>query len=167
MVSKNLNFAATLRKFKDPVTGRILEMRYMLLDDLDQVCLLEEKIFPSPWPLNAFISELMATYSHSFVVRDGKVVAAYAVTWFLDEEFHLSNIAVDDAYRRHGIATWMMTEFLQMCRKTGINIAHLEVRRSNTSAVKLYRKFGFSVTGVRKNYYESEHEDALMMSCKL
>lgn len=163
MASEQLN-QRFFREFTDTLTGRVLKMQDMTAAHLEQICDLEKKIFPNPWPLEAFLSELYAPYSHSFVVLDGKRIAAYAVTWFLGEEFHLSNIAVDDKYRKRGIATWMLDNFLQMCRKAGIKIAHLEVRRSNLGAIKLYRKFGFHVTGVRKNYYETEHEDALMMS---
>ncbi len=167
MVSKKLNFAKTICEFADSVTGRILKMQSMTPADIDRVCELEKKIFPNPWSGVAFMSELLAPYSRSFVVLDGEDIAAYGVTWFLDEEFHVANIAVADSYRKRGIATFMMNEFLRMCRKAGIKTAHLEVRRSNHSAIKLYRKFGFNVSGIRKNYYETEHEDALMMSCKI
>ena len=39
----------------------------------------------------------------------------------------------------------------------------LEVRMSNEPAQAMYRRFGFEVEGVRKNYYAESNEDALIM----
>ena len=39
----------------------------------------------------------------------------------------------------------------------------LEVRVSNTPAISLYEKNGFSSIGVRKHYYQDNNEDALIM----
>jgi len=40
----------------------------------------------------------------------------------------------------------------------------LEVRASNTAAQNLYKKLGFFNVGRRKNYYEDNHEDAVLMA---
>ena len=50
--------------------------------------------------------------------------------------------------------------------KRGIRTIHLEVRESNHSAIALYRKMGFSEDGIRRDYYESPVENALLMSRK-
>ena len=39
----------------------------------------------------------------------------------------------------------------------------LEVRRSNTAALELYRQFDYRAVGVRPNYYVDEGEDAIVM----
>jgi len=39
----------------------------------------------------------------------------------------------------------------------------LEVRRSNSAAIKLYEKFGLVIKGMRRSYYSEEGEDALTM----
>ena len=39
----------------------------------------------------------------------------------------------------------------------------LEVGVNNLTAQKLYKGLGFEEEGVRKNYYEHNHEDALIM----
>ena len=41
---------------------------------------------------------------------------------------------------------------------------HLEVRQSNIPAVALYERFGFSVDGIRKNYYKNPTENAVLMT---
>ncbi len=39
----------------------------------------------------------------------------------------------------------------------------LEVRLSNYEAQALYRKLGFEPSGIRKEYYQDDKEDALIM----
>jgi ribosomal-protein-alanine N-acetyltransferase len=45
----------------------------------------------------------------------------------------------------------------------GCEALTLEVRTTNEPAQALYRKFGFEVAGVRKNYYSDLGEDAAVM----
>jgi len=45
----------------------------------------------------------------------------------------------------------------------GARRATLEVRRSNEAARLLYERFGFSVAGVRPEYYSKPVEDALIL----
>ena len=53
---------------------------------------------------------------------------------------------------------------MQLGKEENCHWVHLEVRRNNKSAIKLYQKFGFKIVGVRKDYYKQEKEDALLMS---
>ena len=45
----------------------------------------------------------------------------------------------------------------------GLKRATLEVAVSNVRATALYYRYGFQPVGVRKNYYERIHEDALIL----
>ena len=48
-------------------------------------------------------------------------------------------------------------------KEKGVEKVFLEVRKSNSNAIALYEKFGFSVYAERKNYYTDNGEDALLM----
>ena len=48
-------------------------------------------------------------------------------------------------------------------KERGIHALLLEVRVSNTPAITLYEKLGFSQVGRRKNYYHNPKEDALIL----
>ena len=98
------------------------------------------------------IKEKLVTYSISYVIYD---------------EIHISNIAVVPDYRRLKIGESMFTIALKMGIEKKCQIAHLEVRKSNLPAITLYQKHGFQAVGVRKNYYQNENEDALLMTKKL
>jgi ribosomal-protein-alanine N-acetyltransferase len=65
--------------------------------------------------------------------------------------------------RSKGIGTMLIEHVVVFGRGKGAKMAVLEVRRSNEEALGLYKKFGFDVVGVRKNYYVEEREDAFVM----
>ena len=62
-----------------------------------------------------------------------------------------------------GVATSLMDEAWVDARLRGVARATLEVAVSNTRAQQLYYRYGFRPVGVRKNYYERTHEDALVL----
>ena len=57
-----------------------------------------------------------------------------------------------------------MNEFTEWCKASGIHRWMLDVRAGNDCAAALYRSFGFTEDGVRKNYYADPVEDAVLMS---
>lgn len=145
-----------------------LVIRWMLFDDLPGVVNLERQIFPSPWHYEGFAYELLnRNYNVSLVGVIQNQVIAYSVSYLVVDELHISNIAVAPTFRRLKIGETLLWISLEIGRSADCYIAHLEVRKSNSSAISLYEKYGFQITGFRKNYYEEEQEDALLMSLNL
>lgn len=70
------------------------------------------------------------------------------------------NIEVESQYRRQGLATALMSELIENNRDCEV---FLEVRESNTAAIKLYKKFGFKEINRRIDYYDCPIEDGIMM----
>ena len=90
-------------------------------------------------------------------------LAGFIEAQIIADEIHLYDVAVDPKFRRQGFAQALIEELtLQPC--TAIL---LEVRESNQAALQLYRKCGFAVDGIRKNYYSAPVENAVLMSRKL
>ncbi len=75
-------------------------------------------------------------------------------------EGELTTIAVAPAYRRQGIAAYLLRELLAAWGEADV---YLEVRQSNAPAIALYRKLGFTEAGVRKRFYTAPEEDAVVM----
>ncbi len=148
-------------------SGIFLKMRPMQREDIDQIYHLEKLIFPSPWSHSSFEAELLHDYSRCLVVSNENTIIAYTVFWIIEDEIHIANLAVRESYRGFGIATWIMDIIFTIANANNIKIMHLEVRKSNTNAICLYQKFGFNIVGIRKNYYETEKEDAILMSFNL
>ena len=98
--------------------------------------------------------------------KKGKV-AGYLCAGLIMDEGHILNLAVGPGMRRTGIASVLIGDVIDRLRERGCRFLFLEVRDSNTAAREIYRKFGFKVIGIRKNYYVSPVEDAIIMRMRL
>jgi len=147
----------------------VIEEQALAESDLDEVVDLERTCFPDAWSREAFEDEVdrAAHGGYSRVARIGGELAGYLISWFIYDEAHLANLAVDPRWRRQGVGRTMLQDFLREARLRGCSVAHLEVRATNDGAIDLYRAHGFQPVSVRKNYYQREHEDALVMACFL
>lgn len=152
---------------RPPLRLRIEPMR---LDDLDAVHAIEQASFTSPWPPNAYRSELETNrLAHYLVARagdggpDGDVVA-YGGLWVMVDEAHITTFAVHPAWRRQRVGERLLLSFLDLAVDRGAHEATLEVRLSNLPARRLYEKYGFRPVGLRPRYYSDDHEDALIMT---
>ena len=96
-----------------------------------------------------------------------EAVIAYLFYRFVAEEVHIFRLAVHPEWRRQGIGSRLVTECLRVARSRGVTAAVLEVRRSNTEAIELYRKFGFQVVASRPGYYSDSREDALILKLEM
>ena len=83
--------------------------------------------------------------------------------WRVLDELHINNLAVLPERRRSGVAMALLERVLGDGAARGALRATLEVRRSNTPALRLYERFGFAVTAVRRGYYTNPDEDALVL----
>lgn len=57
----------------------------------------------------------------------------------------------------------LVKEMVELCKENNLVAMTLEVRTSNTVAQNLYRKYGFKMGGIRKEYYSDNKEDAIIM----
>lgn len=141
-----------------------LNIRPMLLTDVDAVLAVEKLSFLTPWSRDAFVAEAgdndLAVYL--VIEADGKVVG-YAGMWVILDEAHVTNVAVLPAYRGRGLGEKLMRALLEKARGRGARRMTLEVRPSNTVALSLYDKLGFAPWGRRPRYYSDTQEDAIIM----
>jgi ribosomal-protein-alanine N-acetyltransferase len=145
----------------EPVTVVITPMRRR---HVRSVLRIEEQVYPRPWTSALFLSELaLRTTRAYFVARVGREVVGYAGVMISFEDAHVTTIAVDPEWHRHGIATRLLVALARESLVRGAQHMTLEVRMTNSGAQDLYRRFGFAPAGVRKNYYPETKEDALVM----
>lgn len=137
----------------------------MSVDDLEEVQRIEETSFSTPWPPNAYRSELMTNRLASYLVgrADGRIVA-YGGMWLMVDEAHLTTFAVHPGWRRQRIGERLLLAFFDLARDQHARELTLEVRLSNLSARRLYEKYGFRPVGLRPRYYSDNNEDALIMT---
>jgi ribosomal-protein-alanine N-acetyltransferase len=148
--------------------GRVL-IREMTEGDLEEVLQIERVTFPSPWSRALFERELTTPFARSFVGVQGETgpVAGYLCFWLVDEEGHVLNLAVHPQHRGQRIGTQLLGFGVDFCRKEGVRMITLEVRRSNYKAISLYRNFAFQPQGIRRRYYTDSGEDAIIMGLNL
>ena len=131
---------------------------------LRSVLRIEAEVYPRPWSMSLFMSELglRATRAY-FVARVGREVVGYAGLMLTGEDGHITTIAVDPSWHRHQVGTRLLLALAHEARARETLNLTLEVRIGNRGAQELYRRFGFESVGVRKGYYAETNEDAMIM----
>ena len=136
----------------------------MTEEQLDSVTALEKENFSQPWSYNSFASAINSKdYEYITAVCEGDVIGYAGMQVALDEA-EITNIAVAKEYRQCGTGGKLIEGLVNMCKKRDVKYLHLEVRESNTSARKLYEKNGFTIDGIRKNFYQKPTEHAVLMT---
>jgi [ribosomal protein S18]-alanine N-acetyltransferase len=140
---------------------RIHPMERFHLNDVRRV---DELVYTKPWSLAMFRQELDKRDSRHYVVAqiDGRH-AGHAGLLQIADEGHVTTVAVDPQWQRHGVGACLMLDLHRHAIGRGVQAMTLEVRVSNAPAIGLYRRFGYAPAGVRKNYYSDEGEDGLVM----
>ncbi len=141
-----------------------LSFRRLRARDLDSVEDIERRSYPTPWSRSMFAGELAKPSSICLGAFDpeGNLVGYLIIARYVDA-WHIMNIAVDPSLQRRGIATTMLEHLFGVTAGDSSRGYTLEVRVSNESAIRLYRRLGFRSRGMRRNYYTDNHEDALIM----
>ncbi len=105
------------------------------------------------WSISNIRGEFENDFSHFFGYYDGDKIVGYVCVRTLYEEAQICNIAVLTDYRRQGIATKLLQTIACFSAKKGCIRSELEVNTLNQPAVELYKKAGYTVAGIRKNFY--------------
>ena len=145
----------------------IVELRHLVLDDLDEIDEIERRSYPTPWSRSMFAGELSKPTSICLGAfeadgEDGALVGYLIVSRYVDA-WHVMNIAVDPPHRARGIATMLLERLFEATADDARRGYTLEVRVSNATAIALYERLGFEARGLRRGYYTDNREDALIM----
>ncbi len=130
---------------------------------VSQIAALEKRCFSDPWSENSISSELSNPLSLWLVAMEGELLVGYIGSQSVIGESDMMNVAVHPDFRRQGIAEKLILELVNRLAGKGNHCLSLEVRASNTPAVRLYEKLGFQQVGLRKNYYRNPKEDGLIL----
>ena len=143
---------------------RVVKIVPMRRSHLKAVIAIERRIFPSPWSLGLYLSEITQPATRAYYVACvGADVVGYAGMMVVVGEAHVTNIGVAPEWQRHGVGRRLMLQLAREARQRSAQHLTLEVRVSNVGAQALYHEFGFAPAGIRKNYYSEVNEDALVM----
>jgi len=140
--------------------------------DLDAIDEIERHSFTRPWPRDTFAAELTREVARLDVARTTAVVG-FCNYWIVTDpqagggEVQILAIATHPDHRRTGVGAALFAHALAEGRAQGASRATLEVRRGNTPAIAMYERAGFRTVHVRRQYYQDNGEDALVMLSEL
>lgn len=124
---------------------------------------LENACFADPWSKGMLKGALDDKNMLLFTAEEDGEILSYLMLLVIPPEGEILNLATSPEKRRMGLGECLMRECDLFCEEIGVDRLFLEVRVSNTPAVSLYQKQGFTAVGKRKNYYHHPREDALVM----
>jgi len=134
-------------------------------DQIPSVLEIETASFTSPWTREMYLAELEnRNVSYCFLASfDNGPAIGFCSFWRVLDELHINNLAVLPDFRHRGVGAELLAFVLNEGARLGALRATLEVRRSNTPALMLYERYGFTVAAIRRDYYTNPQEDALIL----
>lgn len=139
-------------------------IRKMTPMDIDGVMRIEKEAFSLPWSRESYLGELNNNFATYLVADYEGDIAGYGGIWVVFDEAHITNVAVGKDYRKSGLGKALMVDLEGSARKKSAQRILLEVRPSNEAALALYRGLGYFESGLRKEYYSDNNEDAIIMT---
>jgi ribosomal-protein-alanine N-acetyltransferase len=138
--------------------------------DLDDIVAIQEACYEgeAPWGRMAVNNELRNKRTAFFLMghHEEQAIAFIGVS-MRHTSLHVTNIATIPEYQKQGIATFLIETIIDLAQQLNRERITLEVRVSNEGAKRLYRKIGFRDGRIKRNYYQSNGEDALDMIYRL
>jgi len=137
-------------------------IRKASLDDLNQIYLIEKDVFSNEhWTLEMLESELKNFLgTTTWIIEESTVILGYCIIRIVCNEANIINMAIKSSRQREGLGAFLLGYVLN---QLPINSsAFLEVKEGNLSAINLYKRLGFNVINLRKNYYK-DGKTALIM----
>ena len=135
--------------------------------DLVRVAEIEKLCFSAPWSVESLKLLTNEGIGVGMVCRKDGDVCAYGGMLITVDEGQITNVAVHPDHRRKGYGAAIVRALLRHAKDEKLESVSLEVRASNTAAIELYKRAGFTEAGRRKGFYTKPTEDALVMVCKI
>lgn len=123
----------------------------------------------SPWKKEMFYKDLNRNPRTIYIIMEykGDKIAFLGARTTDERDLHISNICVLPQYRCLGCASALIVQLVQFAEILAKKEITLEVRQSNSKAIRLYQRMGFIKTGIKPEYYQPEKEDAIEMTFEL
>jgi len=157
----------------------LVNIRIATEEDISQILEIEQEAMMPPWTHGALLSEIYKEDSYfavavedtadlSFFVEKAEnlspcFIKGFAILRQVGDDGELLKIAVEKASRGCGVGGLLMSAVLGHAAGKKYTSVFLEVRKSNTDALRLYEKHGFKEVRIRKDYYIDPIEDAVIM----
>jgi [ribosomal protein S18]-alanine N-acetyltransferase len=120
--------------------------------------------FPTTWSRESYLRDMVNPHCFYRVAEHNGKIIGHAGMWVVQEDSHITTIAVHPLFRRQGVGRKLLIELLRAAIRKGAEKMTLEVRVGNTAAQTLYETYKFAPIARLKNYYLDTGEDAIVMT---
>lgn len=147
-----------------------MPMKYLIRPmesrDIPEVFSIDKASAALYWPERSYHFEVEQNEASRplIAVDENRQILGFIVFWLIIDEAHLANFAVRESVRCRGIGKALLYSGLRVCYEGGARVSFLEVRSGNDPAIHLYQGAGYHTESIRKQYYQDNHEDALLMN---
>ena len=132
-----------------------MNVRKFIPKDLKRVYEIENMSFDQSYGINMF-QQLYEMGIGFLVAEEEGYVIGYVMFWIkYENQGHIISIAVDKNYRHLGAGTELLVKAISILALLPIDAIYLEVKETNTEAVKFYERFNFIKDRVVPGYYEN------------
>ncbi|HRX89031.1 MAG TPA: ribosomal protein S18-alanine N-acetyltransferase [Steroidobacteraceae bacterium] len=145
-----------------------VQIRPMLESDVPAIVELERLSYPFPWSEGIFRDCVRVGYTCRVLDLDGQVMG-YGVMSTGAGEAHILNVCVRPTFRTRGLGKRLLEHLMDRAAGSGMLDIFLEVRPTNTAAIRLYQSLAFEQVGIRRGYYQAAggREDAVVLRASL
>lgn len=140
-----------------------MTVRKCKYEDILSVSELEKECFKGEsWSFGTIASAFENPAYCMLVAEENGEVIGFGCTCTACESCDLENVLVAEEYRNSGVGKAVLEELIADAKARGAEKIFLEVRVSNTAAMRLYLSCGFVGVYARTRYY-ADGEDCLVM----
>lgn len=146
----------------------LFEITKMRTCHIEGAAQIEAECFSAPFKKEDFERYLNDTLWHIFVASDSLGTPLGHISFYIiADTCQIANVAVSKNSRRLGIGYALCSKMISFAKEMGVCQFFLEVRKSNTAAISLYERLGFTTVYVSRDYYSQPKEDALFMNLEI
>lgn len=147
----------------EETTATTITFRSMAAADISAIVKMEAEAFYDAWSATMLLNEINNELTTYLVMElEGKAIG-YCGFWLVAGEAQITRVAVTEEQRGQGFGTRLTAALINKAWELGAEAITLEVRESNLAAQRAYLTCGFASEGIRPNYYEDNHENAVIM----
>ena len=139
-------------------------IREMTSEDIKSVAEIEKLSFTHPWSEENLRDSFNSVCNHFYISQNENKVVGYIGFTVVADESYILNVAVHPDFQGQGIGKALVEKTVNYAVENSLAFVTLEVRESNSKAIRLYGYFDFEEVGKRKGYYSNPKEDAILMT---
>jgi ribosomal-protein-alanine N-acetyltransferase len=132
-------------------------------ENLPQILEIGKESISADWTLGFLLADIDKEDTYFIAAMHGEGTLGFAVFREVGDDGELLQIATRKDARCSGVGSALLENVLEYAQSKSLHKVFLEVRKSNTPAIRLYEKFGFVELRTRRGYYDNPTEDALVM----